>query len=338
MENKRKIMRWNTVSEHRQFIMALACIWIILAHAVQDGIIRNIGWGYIVGRGALGVDMFLFLSGMGWYYSLCKNGYAYIVFWQNRYRALLTKYLPIAIAYMAIKCMTAHSSFTECLGELTTISYWTQHKGVWYIALLIPLYLVFPVWRNWIEHEKARRPIKVILSIVILCIATSVLPKKILICDNIANAFCKVPSLMIGYYFGKKAYEKRAIRWFEVIILICIPVLGKITGASQVLRYTWISVGACLTLIATIVGKIFLEIAPRLYKEFSKLGIITLEMYICNIYIRDWCILNGYFSWIHINSTQQRMSYFCIVIIGGFIISLLYYLLIKRVRLYCITQ
>lgn len=238
MKNEIKILRWNTVSEHRQFIMATACIWIVLAHAVQDGMIRNNDFGYVLGRGALGVDIFLFLSGMGWFYSFLKNGSSYTVFWKNRYKVLLTKYLPIAITYMVIKILIAHSDFMEGLGELTTISYWIQHKGVWYIALLIPLYLVFPVWRNGIEHTASGRLYKIAASIAAVCIVTSILPKTVPILDNIANAFCKVPSLMFGYYFGKKAYERNAIRWSEVLILVCIPLLGKITGASQVIRYT----------------------------------------------------------------------------------------------------
>ena len=64
------------IKDERKFIMGCAIIMVLLVHAVDDGA----GYGipkYIVklaSYGAWGVDVFLFLSGVGWYWSYKKWG------------------------------------------------------------------------------------------------------------------------------------------------------------------------------------------------------------------------------------------------------------------------
>ena len=61
------------VSDYRTQIMGLAAVMIIACHAPASGVKMPYISAKILELGNFGVDIFLFLSGLGCYYSLSKN-------------------------------------------------------------------------------------------------------------------------------------------------------------------------------------------------------------------------------------------------------------------------
>lgn len=63
----------NDLSQYRKELMGLATIMIIVCHAPGSGVLMPPAIGRLLNEGHLGVDIFLFLSGIGCWFSLNKE-------------------------------------------------------------------------------------------------------------------------------------------------------------------------------------------------------------------------------------------------------------------------
>ena len=141
-------MNWSdfpiSFSKYRSYYMGCAMVMVLLYH--WSGICAELQflgcfkWGYI------GVDIFVFLSGMGLCYAY--NKYHPLVFYMRRFLRLYPIYMLTAIL-----CTLMWALAHECvpgaliwLGELFGL----QSVGIvpffdWYLSFLLLLYLIFPV-------------------------------------------------------------------------------------------------------------------------------------------------------------------------------------------------
>ena len=118
--------------------MGIAAVWIMLFHLVDFPVLN---WGYG------GVDIFLFLSGWGLYYSWQKNPDIYSFYVKRLWRIFPAYALVVTGAYLS-KWFVLHDKieFGDYLSALTTVKYWYGYLVHWYIALIVLLYLLFPFY------------------------------------------------------------------------------------------------------------------------------------------------------------------------------------------------
>ena len=134
------------VSTYRDELKGLAMMWIVWFHSglLLPGIfddLRLLGYG--------GVDVFLFLMGMGLSYSLQKNNdlRAYL---SRRVVRLLPAYLPIVVVWMAVMYpqygYTAAQAVRGAAGNLFMVGYWLQLPGVynWFANTVFTFALIAP--------------------------------------------------------------------------------------------------------------------------------------------------------------------------------------------------
>lgn len=62
----------NLISKYRAELMGVSTLLILICHAAGNDVFMPSWLMYVVAQGQLGVDIFLFLSGMGLYYSLSE--------------------------------------------------------------------------------------------------------------------------------------------------------------------------------------------------------------------------------------------------------------------------
>ena len=101
----KKIFEWNylkLVSKYKKELMGIATIWIFLLHKWERifGNIRIIGpieW-YTVNYGACGVDIFMFLSGIGLVFSIAKAK-TIKEFYYRRIKRIFVPYIIDAIMF-----------------------------------------------------------------------------------------------------------------------------------------------------------------------------------------------------------------------------------------------
>lgn len=167
-------------TQYRRELMGVATVLILLCHSLLPPAIHcpNDILRWIIITGNRGVDIFLFLSGLGMYHSLRKmtkwNRGGVIRWYAKRYRHILLPYLLICFPYyLVLGCVNdGHFSISIFLYRLSTLNYWLEHKGFWYIAMLIPLYFLTPFYARIIDKTKYQTLLTVTLCIILLLIST----------------------------------------------------------------------------------------------------------------------------------------------------------------------
>ena len=137
-------MNWDIISKHRSALMGIATFMIIACHAPASGVELPYIFARFLGLGNYGVDIFLFLSGLGCYFSLSKTT-VLANYFKKRYIRIGIPYLLITLPYIIVFLLLGEFSLSNAILSLTTLDYWIEHKGAWFVALLIPLYFLSPV-------------------------------------------------------------------------------------------------------------------------------------------------------------------------------------------------
>jgi len=222
MDNLKEI-NYFIVSKHRTKIMAIAIMWVVFFHSTinfnlveKSYIIRNVG-NFIKDMGNCGVDIFLFLSGIGMYFSWKKCNEPF-KFYKNRFKRIIPTYFTISLILSIILISLNFIDLKAFLLDSTGLRLWFKEGAMgWYISAIMILYLFVPIFMKL--YDKYRNKALIIFLIFSLIIN--------IICEtpelNYLRIFTsRIPIFFIGIKFGELCYEKRTIKINEIIIgLVC---------------------------------------------------------------------------------------------------------------------
>lgn len=142
------------LSKNRSQIYGVATIMILMVHSLSYSNwdtsllkVLHIACKY----GSLGVPIFAFLSGLSIYYSLSKNGLH--SFFRNRINRTFVPFFIMAVCFCSVIYLILDFQPFTFLKEITTLSFWLDHHGPWYIAMLLPLYAVSPLYFKLINSR-----------------------------------------------------------------------------------------------------------------------------------------------------------------------------------------
>lgn len=139
------------LSKYRTELMGIAALMVISIHAVDYGVAMPTILSKVMGYGWLGVDLFLFLSGIGIYYSLSKK-HTLKGWYKKRLIRIFVPYTLIQIPFWSYRLITHEFDLKSELLNFSTINFWLEHSGAWYVALLFPLYLLAPGFRLFLTR------------------------------------------------------------------------------------------------------------------------------------------------------------------------------------------
>lgn len=153
----------HSISEHRASIMGVAMLSVMLFHQYFTSVFP---FNFFHNFGYWGVDVFLFLSGMGLVNSLKK--YDVVTFYKRRFMRIV----PICIL-----CGTAKYSVFLQLGSSITSIEEVLHIGLWSIASLdlwfihtiIILYVISPI----LYFLLRKRPVETLVGIILISLINS---------------------------------------------------------------------------------------------------------------------------------------------------------------------
>lgn len=141
-------INWNIVSRYRNELFGIAAILVMVTHVSGYTFPEGIGGIIckICQQGSMGVDIFLFLSGMGLYYSLKKDSNIRN-FYIKRVKRVIIPYFVLAIpGFMVLDLAIRHVAIEKFLIDVFLVSFWLQGDFIlWYISFIIILYLIYPV-------------------------------------------------------------------------------------------------------------------------------------------------------------------------------------------------
>lgn len=160
-------MNLSLLSTYRTQLMGIATLMTIICHSAGFGCyFPNSVLKTIVMHGSLGVDIFLFLSGLGCWYSLSKvqsinkhfGGKHTVIQWFRK--RMIRIFVPYAICYFILQgikgILYGSFDFWSELYLFSTLDYWLHHRGYWFIALIIPLYFLAPLINSTLNRCQNR--------------------------------------------------------------------------------------------------------------------------------------------------------------------------------------
>ena len=126
--------------------MGVSTLLILLCHSIAY-IKMPVVLHYAISFSNIGVDFFLFLSGMGLWYSLSSSTTGMAKWYAGRYTKLLVPYFTVLL-FIEILKFTAGKQIDDGIWNylfyITSLSFYVSHNAAWFIAALIPLYLFAP--------------------------------------------------------------------------------------------------------------------------------------------------------------------------------------------------
>lgn len=199
-------MNTQSIKKYRSVWMAIAFILIEMFHCFFR--IANISTiNFIFENGYLGVDIFIFLSGMGIYYSLEKNTTKQ--YFKNRFMRIVPYFFLIALYRFSFNYRTA-------LLNVLTLQFWIFGEYfIWYIPAILGFYLVAPIIKKIIDFNSK---IVIILAIMFFMISFIV----ILNFDPFQAQFLalgRFSIFLIGYYYGYYSENNQVINNKLIVLL-----------------------------------------------------------------------------------------------------------------------
>jgi len=266
--------------------MGVAALLIILCHAPQYGVdIQGVSRKLLV-FGNIGVDVFLFLSGMGCWFSLTKSP-NYFPWLKRRFLRIFIPYTIVLLILRILSLWVDHTSWGEWLLYFSTVRFWTHHVGMWYVALLVFLYPLAPLLYRTFELSRSRTVIAISLVALILIIThipvekTGDLANSIIL--NLQGTFKRTVSFVMGMYIAP--YVKQGIKANALYIIVASAVGCVLFHLlMKEVFYSWLYVLPLLIVLCYILERLPEKSIANVFLLW--IGAASLESYLTNVGIR----------------------------------------------------
>ena len=274
-------------------------IWIMLFHAKAILDLRYdtyfkclLPLDAVLGWGNIGVDIFLFLSGIGLYFSFHKTQdiRKYV---RHRIQRLWLPAIVIDGWYWLIFVCIAGGDFYTFICKASLLNFWISGDTmIWYVSLMVFLYIIFPYIYCYLYAEDSSSKWRW-LKAVLLITAVILLNKSFSIVSaerwtDYEIALTRIPVFIAGVCMGRPVYKGRKVSsWIYAaaagslavgIYTICFGMLQ-----DNLSRYRSGLMGiAIVILLEFVFSHVKTEIIHRLFCFFGKL---SLELYLSHILI-----------------------------------------------------
>lgn len=310
------------MSEHRNVVYAIAIISIVLFHYCciirGDVLDSSFLWRrYMRYIGSVGVELFLFLSGMGLYYSMKRSNVKQ--FWIKRFLRISIPYLIVGVTLWGFRDLyQLKAGISVFLKDFFWISFLADgNNQFWYVLFIIMMYAIYPLIYMIInkKHGSIYWGILLIGDIVFNYVIQLYFPDFF---KHTEIALTRVPIFLIGCYIGVLIYNNRRFNVY-VAIMYVVASFGLMYCAGRFLelhsplsRYVAgiYGIGVCLLIV------IVVSLIPKL----SALNIIwnwieplTYEIYLWSVAL--WGILAA-LGW-HLH----KFSVYCVLIAITIVLS-----------------
>ena len=296
MNKLEKGFNWGYISRFRSEIMGVAALWVVLHHNYFDlprllSHLKKIGV-----YGNAGVDVFLFLSGIGLYFAYLKKP-PLRRFYARRFVKLLISYFLIAVPYY-IWLWTLSGDGGSLILNITGLS--LPFKGIvstWYVPLAAVLYLLYPLIHRLLERERYfgatvdrySTAVVICTGIVFGCFCL----RKIIpdIYDNCEIALTRALIFVVGCAVGRLVYEKRvvsqAVVFASASVVVLFVLIRETTKLPEIwMRFTFTPLAVALCVLLSCAFK-WLSGIKFIGAFFRFFGERSLELCLSHVLIRN---------------------------------------------------
>ena len=286
------------VSKHRSAIMGFAILWVMLFHLRVPTDLAAIDFFRSIGYG--GVDIFLFLSGFGLYYSLSRKNFDIKKYYKSRFFRILPEFWVVLSVVFLAQMDFSLKSFSFLLCRATTLGYWIGYRDEsWFISCIVFLYAIYPIYFRLFKKYGIK------ISFIFIGVGFSLMLIYALTCIFYYNnrnfggfiilTYARIPIFFIGAIFGhwskdgcnieltnklKNIGLSSAIVAF--IILICFT--NFLHSKLQTCSLAYIPYIVITPVLCILLAMLF-EKCKTIDKIFTVMGLMSLELYLCHIFI-----------------------------------------------------
>lgn len=285
---------WKLISTYRSQIMGIAIIWIMLFHGMEayPQIYKEFPIiGFIMDRGMIGVEMFLFVSGMGMFFSFTRNDNIKY-FYLKRIDRVLIPYLLISLPFWIWRDLGIGKDVGTFFADYTLLSFWTEGMHtVWYIALILLLYAAYPLIFNVFLKDSTvfKKGILMLASLLLPLLVFLVNPSFF---ENTEIAVWRISSFILGTLMAKWVMDSKKITFSHLCMLagglavltVAAFVINAAVKFPGIVRLIYLPLG----LICCLLAGVLLEWMKCgwLNRFLGTAGKCSLELYMIHIFLR----------------------------------------------------
>lgn len=210
------IFKLQHISYFRAELMGFAILWIMSFHFefMQIPLLP-----YITQYGYAGVEIFMFVSGFGIFYSLRGKSKNLFHFYKKRITRIFPAYYLIGILD---SIFVFHDNLVTYLFRFSTIGYWFGSTfDDWYIPSLIILYIFSP---QIIRLLKPNKLAIVWITITIFILLTICFTFNPILERHYYFLVYRIPAFLFGMLCAYWQTERKGDFFFVAINIICLPV------------------------------------------------------------------------------------------------------------------
>lgn len=293
-------MYWGDLSKYRNQIYGISILWIVIFHVYEAFFDKlNFNWlsSLIFNSGNIGVDIFLFLSGISMHFSMkrykCINFSNVVDFYKRRFGKILKVYLIFCVPFLVIRDIIFGHDIHRFIKQLLFLD--NDVSSFWFLMVIMICYLIYPA----LEIMLRRYQNKIIIAIIGIYILLLFGLKHYVTVyyDMYEILLTRIPIFIIGTLFSEKVRNNKKISlkeisFFMLVILLKSPVVyavSRVGGVSELapvvarLLMGWMGIGIILFMIMFV----------KLYEHsnvdilVNKIGTFTLEIYVFHIALRS---------------------------------------------------
>ena len=296
-------MSLKKIVKYRDIWMCAAIVWTIFFHGNFQvtkeslSIIKWIGYG--------GVDLFIFASGIGCYYSLEKDDDVFN-FIKRRIVRIIPTYWIFMIGWGLYKRSFSQMAFRTFLGNFLCVRNFTGlgEDFSWYISAMWLTYLLAPFFKGLLDR------INSIYMVVIFTLFLGVLSVCFWDSYTFIITMSRLPLFFIGMYIGKLAWNdvyisKLSLLWLWIFMELGVRLFLYWSGVHAEMMwlrgYYWypfilITPGLCMLIscLMELIKKIFGKVGEYVEKVLAIPGKFSFELFLLHVWFFD--ILNN--NWI----------------------------------------
>lgn len=277
------------ISRFRGELMGAAMLFIILFHVALP---REDAFFGLRRMGNVGVDMFLFLSGIGLWFSWTKN--------PDVRHFFVRRYLRIYPAWIIIACLFYIPRFeggdlwawVDLVGDISiNWDFWLHDElNFWYIPATMMLYLFAPGYMELIKRHPIYRWLPVVM--IMWCILVQYVTPIHHAVGHLEIFWSRVPIFFIGINMGEMVRSRKQLPPDAVWLLLVtfLMTFGTCLYLEQVRhghfplfveRMLYIPFTVCSILV---MNRIFRRTPEWVNRAFRLVGMLSLEAYLIHIH------------------------------------------------------
>ena len=297
-------MNWNDLSRYRAPLMGFAMIIVMLFHVPLS---RSDAFYGLMRCGNNGVDMFLFLSGIGLWYSWTKPS-SESSFWEKLRKFYFRRFLRLYPAWLIIASLYyipqywpngggySPNMFHLIVNILVGWSFWRiDDLTFWFVPAIMALYLIAPFYMRLIQRDRIWRWLPLVTILWYLLVRDwPPLWKSV---GYVEIFWSRIPVFLLGINAGElvkaplnppsrgkdsSLFTLHSSLFFLLSLWYCVYVEGHRHGAfppaAERMVYIPLAVSAMFLMC-----KVFRHAPSWLLRAFTFIGGISLEIYLIHI-------------------------------------------------------